>query len=456
MDICKVSGLQAYSPPIRSSDMAYDPFHYLLARRLAIVQPNVYSVALNRGSWAHLALTVLAYRRPDDSCSPSDEFRQQVEDACSKLNAALKEAGMPERLRMDALEREKIDAYSAWSWVNASMSYKLAGGSLANGWGPLLNVGTDGEWQWLGAEVLLDFMVGQIPCRAQLDHLLFNRKTKHLWPLDLKTCSEPATMRLKVVSFEWQTRHYLTACACELPHIIKRFNLPPDTQLAGMFHLALQKPSIVFGDRDRPYAWVASSKRSNLTLRAQPNTLGTWSIVQLRTDSGEVLDPVGETTPMTRPNESEAIAACEAGTGVKAKKEFDGNPSHENYTKRCADWYCGAGDYAHELDRRMEGDSMPVNFSRTAATTILDKRMDQEYLNRLNWVNCLRECRMDIENFDRDPSSLRSPFGITPYALFFTTNPSLWKRLIAQEGFIIRSREEVWGPHSHELAGASQ
>ena len=121
-------------------------------------------------------------------------------------------------------------------------------------------------------------------------------------------------------------------------------------------------------------------------------------------------------------------------------KNFEGEPLLENYILRCKDWYSATGDY---LDKEAEWvEDPPVGISFTNASLVLDKQIQKRYVDR---VRIIQRYASDLEPHPHNFPMTDSPFAradFSTYSPFMLSPVEEWPRLIQDEGFVLRRRDE--------------
>lgn len=403
---------EAVVPDIHSSDYRTalsDPFLYLLTRRLGITKALSSGTALTRGSWFHTIaeLDTLTGEAPGhpDPLTPSHPawlaFLTKVESRIEELTDTCAKQGIVGDARRTILATEREDALTALAWYCSASTVEIT---------PKL--GTFRQflakpfWRILGREIpISDPMVyGGNRRRTTLDMLLLDLNTNNLWVLDYKSCSEPTTVRLASCPIEFQTLHSISLLQGSLRSgtLYRVFpDLPPPTELkvGGMMHLAIQKPSLRFGQQDR-----------NFTLDTSPFKSG--------------------------PRKGQP----------RNEKNYFGEPDPANFRLRCDDWYHGRGEYSH---LQAERDASPVvNISYTYAEK-LDADAWQQYTRRCLHVQSLAT-RLVEDGWLKGEEI--APFNtLSPFAPFYLLPPSQWLEVLQNEGLIVQHRHTQLRDHPHAL-----
>lgn len=422
-------GLVARQPSIRSSDLAIEcDFLYYLHRRLSLVPMFSISRALSHGDWFHVALETIM--------TDPLKARPALE---SRLSARVDELrGYAKAIALGAAETESLcaqakhDALTAWSWYLSSQHFNIPGHPmLSSGWRAYL---LQPHWKLLGRELCLKRPhESGVDLVVQLDQLWYNSKTDKLWAFDAKTTARSPVQRSTTLQREFQPPHYLSVIRDSLDDLRAHFDLPASTQLGGMLHLLLKKPSIRFGDPDRPYGYIGESKRTQLR-----GACSRWK-------SGWLLQVFAPqtTAPQLKkeiPNEEEVREAFKEAVGVYPEKAYTGEPSTDLYAARCRHWYKGTGDSAPHPQ-----DDPPVNVSTTSAAILEDPRVARNYGHALQRA-VGRATRAPLpENFPEHPSGLEDRFSNEPsaYAAFYLTPVRDWPDLVARHRLIQKDRDET-------------
>jgi hypothetical protein len=438
-------GLVPRIPSIRSSDYSSslsDPFGYYLRRRLGLIPALSYSEALSRGSYFH---TLFALYDRDDRWQI---FKRQCASRLTEINNISKDLRISEGARADAVQNEQLDQAYATAWYHAFEELPCINGQSA------LDLLSD-NFTKLGAEVRLTWIDERFPKTrqvSQFDLLLLNRKTNKLWIVDAKTTASPPLIRLSTVKEEFQTMHYLHALewffARGLLH--KQYNLPANVQLGGMMHVAILKPSIQFGQADRDFYWESEGKRTGITGRIMR------SPVHLQ-EFGEYVIKWTKNQPSPEPccgTMDECLHVLHEVTGKKPEKIYAGEPSLDNYKKRCMRWYKGEQEY---LDRAPDfQNDPPVNISYTHASVMLDKDWCMDYLSRVAMIYKLATQEANPCNFLKNIDAIRMGSKLAHYSPFYLTEPKDWPALVQTQQFLVAHRdagELPVEPEPHEFDG---
>ena len=389
-------GLVARVPPIRSSDFELalnDPFRYYLTRRLGIVPAHSWSPALARGSWMHKCF--------EHDLFSSDEgltlkVFNTLDNRINELTETNKSLGIVGDSHRDLLARERLDVETSLGWYHAARSVKIS-----DKHGTFPQFLSQLYWRILARELPISHSSLLQPAKVPssngiLDLLLHDTRHNTLWILDLKSCSEPAVNRLSTCALEFQTQHYLHILSnhINIPLWRRTYDLPDNVRIAGMMHLAIQKPDIKFCNADRnfrEFEFIPNKGKKNQGI-------------------------------------------------PRMEKEFFGEPVLANYIKRCQQWYTGTGDYLHLAPERTV--SPTVNISFSPIEKVLDQGGLIEYTSRMAFLEKLAMCPAYPANFIRSASALRSFGKLSKYAPFALTPPRLWPEIIEREGFIVAHREE--------------
>ena len=388
-------GYVATSPSIRSSDyegVLHCPFQYYLSRRLGLTPALRWSKALSRGSWFHSRFEF--YK--EDKGVASELMEERLQDRLGELTEICASLGIVGSSRDTVLEREHKDFSCAMGWFDAC--WDLPFGSKQTTFNSFLN---QPHFRPLGSEVGIRIQLPsssnskRVQVVALYDLLLYHEVQNTIFIVDAKTCSESATTRVVTCPLEFQTQHYMMILkhALDTGKLQDKFNLPPDVGVGGMIHLAVQKPTIEFGMKDRNY------EEHQHTLKSGPR-------------KGQ----------------------------IEIRKTYSGEPQLSNYIQRCNNWYTATDEYEH-LAPKWASDP-PVNISLTYGSMLLDESYTQEYESRLKIVADYARCPPLPQNFPRSMSHLRQYGKLSPFAPFYMLPPVEWPSLIKKEGFIQLDRDE--------------
>ena len=382
------------SPPCRSSDYRLclsDPFVYYMARRLGVVPALSHSKALNRGTWMHNRFQHFDLPKGRLNLLMNTLLGNRLEE----LTDTCKELGIQAEARKSVLEREEKDFSCSMGWYEAASTVSCYEGQSFE------DILLSPHWHRLGTEYRLVTSVKTndrskpIKCVSQPDLLLYHKGQNSVWILDLKTTAMSPKKRAMGIPLDFQTEHYMFSVNALLQtgDFQKAFNLPSDCRLGGMMHLIIRKPSIEFGMKDRSYTIDTSPFKSG-PRKGQP----------------------------------------------RMEKVYEGEPLLNNYIQRCADWYHATGDY---LDKQAEwAEEPPVGISFTSASLVLDEQIQTRYRDR---VRLIQRYASDLAPHPQNFPMTDSPFtraDFSTYSPFMLAPVGEWPRLIQQEGFVIRRRDE--------------
>jgi hypothetical protein len=381
-------GYPARRPPVRSSDYGLclrDPFRYYLSRRLGLIPPLEWSPALNRGTWFH---HVLAHFDDEDA---DTSLRGILLERKAELEELAKEAGKD---HLPLWEREAKDMTTARAWWDSACC-KVP---MSKEHGTLVDYLRKPCWRVLGREVLL--VVSRIPISiAQADLLLYNEGTNQVWILDAKTCSVAPSVRLATCPIEFQTLHYMAAAWYLMDPdkgatLQEFYGLPKNATLGGMIHAAVQKCPLEFGREDRPFL-----EKEHTLLRG--------------------------------PRKGQ----------VEIRREYEGEPTFENYLQRQGEWYTGSGRYSH---RRAEiAEDPPVNLSFTYARSALDNVGWSRYGRMISLIHAYAAKDPAPIGFPMNADNLRPFRGsrLSAYAPFYLMPVHFWPDIISRDGFQVVDRD---------------
>ena len=384
------------TPSIRSSDyegVLHCPFQYYLSRRLGLSPALRWSKALSRGSWFHKRLEL--YRDTPEVVSSCTN--KMLTDRLEELEEICKTIGIKGESKDKVLDREKKDFACAMAWYQVSMNLQLPQQKL-----PTANEFLKQEhFRHLGSEVGIRLHMpkihraGKVMLTAMLDTLLYHKEQNSLYIVDAKTTAGSAEERLITCPLEFQTQHYMMVLklALESNLVQSVYDLPEDVRVGGMVHIAVQKPTIEFGMKDR--------------------------------DCEEI-----EHTLQRGPRKGQ----------VEIRKNYSGEPRFENYLERCEDWYRGQGEYEHLAERWNM--SPPINYSLTYGNLLQDEDYLDEYYARITLIKKYVQCKAIPKNFPRSANHLRQFGRMSPFTPFYLTPPKEWPDIIKAESFIQIDRDE--------------
>ena len=386
-------GINAIVPPLRSSDYGTclsDPFAYYMARRLGVVPAMKWTKALNRGTWMHLRFQ--HYHR--SILDARQRMEHALAERLSELTEMCKEIGIVGSSLTGILEREERDMRSSLAWYEAARELPCLDGQSFE------DVLLSPRWHRMGTEFRLvtsiktDDRARPIRCICQPDLLLYNKEDNTVWIVDLKTTAVSPKMRLTAVPVEFQCEHYMFSVSelMKTGQIQKAFKIPRDATVGGMMHLAIRKPTIEFGMKDRDY---------------------TMDMTPLKSGPRKGLP--------------------------KNVKVYEGEPRFDNYLLRCHDWYHAKGDY---LDKESEWEEdPPVNISITKASLLVDPAVNRRYRDRVRLVQHYAIQDPYPENFPM-PDRVAHMGRFSTYSPFMLSPVGDWPSLIQSEGFTLRRRDD--------------
>jgi len=384
------------TPSIRSSDyegVLHCPFQYYLSRRLGIVPVLRWSKALSRGSWFHKKLEL--YREPLEISKTC--MNTLLDDRLDELKEICQTLGIKGESKDKVLEREKKDFTCASAWYEVAMNLELPQNKI-----PTINQFLkQSHFRHLGSEVGIRLHMpkihktGKVMLTAVLDTLLYHEEQNSLYIVDAKTTAGSAEERLITCPLEFQTQHYMMILKLALDNNLLQqiHGLPEDVRVGGMIHIAVQKPTIEFGMKDRDFEEVEH------TLQRGPR-------------KGQ----------------------------VEIRRNYSGEPRFDNYIERCNDWYRGQKEYEHLAEKWVM--SPPINYSLTYGTLLSDEDFLDEYYARVNLIRNYVQCKAFPKNFPRSASHLRQFGRMSPYTPFYLTPPKEWPDIIKAESFIQVDRDE--------------
>lgn len=427
-------GLVAAQPPIRSSDfeLIHRPFTYYLSRRLGIVPALEHSEALSRGSWFHSRIEHIG--KPDGD----EKYLLTLGVRLKELRAMCDVFSMPDSYIDAVLEREKRDAQTVLAWYRAVMRLRIPNAYLQHG---LEHYITHPNHQCLGTELILRVNLPEypVPLVAAIDRLIYNKKTNTLKIVDYKTTGGSTTTRLQTCRVETQTYHYAFVLSKLLPQLIDMYGLPKDVKFGSMVHVAIAKPTIEFGQNDRPYSLYVAGKRTKpwRVGRAQ-QVKGGWLVnLSLVGELGEELETK---PPVVRATEQAAYEELQDWANKKPERDYASEPELPRYAERCYQWYTGTGDYANLAEGWTE--SPPINISEVAFTDLFGSDFFQDYLDQLDRVVHYATCDPIPSNFYRTASGMGTARHLTPYAPFYVSPVCKWPHVVRDGRFVQRWRDE--------------
>jgi|TARA_Y100000310_G_scaffold97213_1_gene94896 hypothetical protein len=383
------------TPSIRSSDyegVLHCPFQYYLSRRLGLSPVLRWSKALSRGSWFHRRLEL--YR--ETPSATAEYLAEMLSDRLDELKEICETIGIKGESKDRILDREKKDYSCAIAWYEIAMNLKIPQNI------PTINSFlTQPHFRHLGSEVGIRLHMPythkakNVSLTGMYDLLLYHEEQNSIYIVDAKTTAISPEERLITCPLEFQTQHYMMVLnfAIEQGLIQKHYNLPDDVRVGGMMHIAVQKPTIEFGMKDR--------------------------------DCEEY--------------EHELTRGPRKGQ-IEIRKNYEGEPRFENYLVRCSDWYRGQGEYEHLAEKWAS--SPPINYSLTYGTLLQDEDYLDEYYARVALIRQYIQCKAIPKNFPRSASHLRQFGRMSPFTPFYLTPIKEWPDIIKAESFMQIDRDE--------------
>ena len=371
-------GIFARKPPIRSSDyrlIRSCPRTYYLSRKLGLVKAFQYSRALNRGSWVHLAFACIL----DDPTDRALKLEQAIVARCDELRDVCKQMGVsPDKVR-EMVAREELDARTSIAWFNAAMQ-------VPDGSGKTLAQRFAEDWTVVDQEPEIKYG----DCLIQPDCILRDKAGK-LWIVDFKTTAMSTNARLQTCPLEFQTQHYFHVTNEMLPVNPELILQWGSDNVGGVLHVAVRKPSIEFGMKDRPFEL--------------------------------------DTTPFkSGPRKGEP----------RNERVYTGEPDPYLYEQRCLDWYFGRGEYSHMEPERLTDPCIAI--STTSAELLLAEDSKSEYNDRLAFIRKYTSRPSQPSEFEIGDPVVQHGTP-SPYLPFHLVEPGKWPELILAEGFVQRDRD---------------
>lgn len=374
-------GYIARTPSIRSSDyelLLHCPFQYYLSRRLGLIPKLQWSQALSHGSWFHTYMEYF-YVEP---AAREEMFNSTLDIRCQELEKICNQNGIIGDSRDNILGREKRTAQEARAWAQALYQVRMSNGFS------FYDYCNQDYWKLLGTEVAVKTK-HTIPRVALFDVLLYHRNQNSLWIIDYKTTGISPDMRLETCPIEFQSRHYSHILEDSKDRICKAYDIPKDVKIGGIIHVAIQKPTIKFGVKDRDYE-------------------------------------LDEKTITRGPRKGMTIV----------EKKYYGEPRVDNYIKRCKNWYAGEGDY---LDKKPERESNPP-IALSACTLEKTDRERELYEKEVQFISLHATQTANPDEFMKSSKYVQSHGTRSPYADFYFTPTNVWPELI-EKGFSVHDRD---------------
>ena len=389
-DWLESQGLVAKEPAIRSSDyetILSCPFQYYLSRRLGLVSALRWSAALSRGSWFHKRLEFYEESSSGAALQMEESLREkyeELEDLCAGRGIIGEE-------KRKIFEREEKDMLMAMSWFEAMQAFQVPSK------GSVVDYLSKRWFKKLGSEVTAQYEHPEYgKLLAQYDLLLYHETQNAIYIVDAKTCAGSTINRLSICPVEFQTQHYMHILnwLLETGVVQEKYGLPDDVRIGGMIHIAVQKPTIEFGMKDRDFEEVEH-------------------IISRGPRKGQ----------------------------IELRRNYSGEPRWQNYRDRCRQWFLADGIYE---DKKPERNSdPPLNFSLTYGSSTLSKEGAIEYHSRLNLIRRYSACDPVPGNFPMSAKHLLQFGKLSPFTPFYLTEVKDWPSILSTEGFIQEDRDCV-------------
>jgi len=388
--LCSI-GLSPVTPAVRSSDyelLLSNPFFYYLTRKLGLCDRLKWSPAACRGTWIHKAAELDPFSIPLSDPAFTTGYNQSVKDRLTELTLVCNESGIVGDVRAGILERESRTADTALGRYLASSSIEIP------------NYGYFRTWM-SSFTVLARELEVSVPCfpgstlmaTAKLDALVLDQHRK-LRIIDYKTSEMDLIDRLSTCPSEFQTNHYLSVTRTALQSgILRSFipSLPDDVSIGGMYHVAFLQPSIVFGEKDRPF-----------------------------TDNPHVLQ--------SGPRKGQ----------TEIRRTYHGEPHFPLYVARVRRWLLGEGEYADLKPDRLA--SPAINISHTPIDN-LDSWRGEEYAAQLEFVAEFASRTPYPRNFPKSINSLRQYGDLSDWAPLALLPVADWPAVFRKLGLIVQHRD---------------
>lgn len=357
------------TPFIRGSDwntVCCCPFLYYLTRRLGITSRYRVSTALARGSWFHLYMEFHEDPQQTNKVMAFLDLREK------EIVGFCKDTGKNSEQRMEMIQNERRYCLESGAMYRAVRDMELPGGC-----GHVFDfIGKLGS-----EEVARELVITNNGSRVQLDRVIRNADGD-LWIVDYKTTSYLPTDRLQICPLEFQTQHYMAVLAQAIVEgELQSLGISVDTEVAGMIHTAVAKPTIKFGMKDR------DCTTHEHTLKSGPRK--------------------GQT---------------------ETRRDYFGEPRIENYIKRVEEWYEGYENGVGE---------MPVNVSFTSFNQ--SPSYWDQYNIRKDMIAAYSQA--DPSTLPQATSHLLSYGEASPYAPYYFTTKENWPDVMKLQGHTIHHRD---------------
>lgn len=416
-------GYVATTPTIRSRDLdncRRDPFFYYLTRRLSLTPIlSTPSSTLARGSWMHKFMEGVRL----EPGSAHDLFSRALDVRLEELRDLCEIVGWGSDKLLNALDRERLDAECARGWIIALSSLPLPQLGLPRGIIDWVRSPAITPIAYEATVRYTDPNYPKTPLAGTFDLLYHVPATNTVWVIDYKNTSDSPSIWAETAIRSFQTTHYryLLSKLIATGELNAAFpQIPPGAKFGGIVHILLQKPSIVFGQKDRPYHYLSEGKKSGISGTAAPLPGTAWQV----TTEG----PQHPRITANYPTEDEAVKRLHEITGKTPSSVYSGEPDPHFYAARCLHWYRGTGEYADKYDERQV--EPPVNIS--TITGPLDSHELRWYYQHLDYIYDHATRIPEPIRFPPTSNGMRRGKGgdLNPWAPLFTAPVADWPSII--------------------------
>lgn len=380
------AGARLYRPCIRSSDFKSHricPFTWALSRRLALRSFSAAESHFQIGTLFHAAAE-------DIGTGGTLAFDTQVQSERDAIHRLSSPTGAKERLAHNAQFAQAL--------FEGANAFRRPGTAFENG---IWNWVEENTHPTIKPERLLSVVNPQtgVSSVIQIDRVLSIKGGN--WLLDYKTTAISPTQRLSTVTIEDQPRHYCYVARQHIPN------------LAGIIHIAIQKPNIKPSNEDCIHGYIAEGhKRTNPDYHAEAKPLGPnrWAVRTRDAEDGWINSEFeGDDEQLT------SLLTEAAGKKPRRIIISDG-PDYDRYLDRVREWFT-----------KPSGEDPPVNLSWTRVHDCLDSDGLVEYTTFLRRLEAAVLAPLTPDNFPRTSEGMSSYYrSENPYAGFYVKHPTAW------------------------------
>lgn len=419
--------LESRVPPLRSSDISLantNPFLYYLIRRLGIHNPLRQSDALDAGTWFHEAAALI------DSPDAVSKAQERLSDKCETIRRTLQSDF---NLNPDAAQAFADTHYKSGIYGIGIFAAMLRWRQPPSATGRKRDL-SDGVAAYLSRYETISIETpyespanydafgtktfASAVCRP--DRLVRNPSTGAVWIVDYKTTADSPSDRIAYCPLEPATSFYIRLI--DSIDSTGSADLGPNSYLAGMMHIVIQKPTIRPSRDDCPFHYTSEGKRTKRYGEAHETKDGKWHISIHDTDTGEVF------ADCTLPTHGAALTYLHEATGKQPSKVYmDETPRLDAYAHRTEQWW------------RDNCDEDPIDISYTTKEEVLSEPFRSSYDRLHKNLAHYATCDPDPTNFPMTDEGIKR----SVYRDFFLAHPSQWSRIMSDHNLTQGWREDT-------------